>query len=182
MNESKANAQWFAVQTYSGYENKVKANLEQRIASMSCEDKIFQVLVPLEERVVIKDGKSKKTTRKLYPSYVFVEMVMDDQSWYVVRHTPGVTGFVGAGAHPIPLSDDEVRALLIRVGQLEEQPPVIDVDFEVGDGIKVLSGSFAGMTGRVTDINHSTGKVKFICSLFGRETEAEAQYTELERV
>lgn len=182
MTEQRENAQWFAVQTYSGYENKVKANLEQRIASMSCEDKIFQVLIPMEERRVVKDGKEKKVTRKLYPSYVLVEMIMDDQSWYVVRHTPGVTGFVGAGAHPIPLEEDEVRELLIRVGQLKAQAPIVDVKCNIGDKVKVISGPFTGMAGQVVDINESTGKVKFLSTVFGHDTEVEALYTELENI
>lgn len=182
MTEPRENAQWFAVQTYSGYESKVQANLQQRIASMNCEDKIFRVLIPMEERVIMKDGKPKKVSRKLYPSYVIVEMIMDDQSWYCVRHTPGVTGFVGAGNHPIPLEDDEVRHLLIKLGELEEQAPVIDVPWKVGDKVRVLTGPFAGMIGPVTEINESTGKIKFLGSLFGRDTEVEALYSELEEV
>lgn len=170
------------MQTYSGYENKVQANLQQRIASMNCEDKIFQVLIPLEERVVVKDGKQKKVSRKLYPSYVLVEMIMDDQSWYCVRHTPGVTGFVGASSHPIPLDEDEVRELLIKVGQLERQTPLMDIKCKVGDVVRVLSGPMAGVTGPVLSINESTGKIKFLGSLFGRDTEMEVLYSELEEV
>ena len=108
---------WYIVQTYAGYENRVKANLEQRIATMGMEDRIFSVLVPVEERMSVKDGKSKKVTRKLFPSYVLVEMRLNDQSWYVVRHTPGVTGFVGSGNHPIPLTEKEVREIMGKVGK-----------------------------------------------------------------
>ncbi len=180
--KEQANVQWFAVQTYSGYENKVKNNLEQRIASMNAEDKIFRVLVPMEDVVVVKDGKSKQMSRKLFPSYVLVEMIMDDQSWYVVRHTPGVTGFVGAGAHPLPLSDEEVRDVLVKVGELEAETPQIVVECQVGDSVRVKSGPFVGAVGVVSDVNTSTGKVKFVLSVFGRETEAEVNHTELERV
>lgn len=177
-----SNVQWFAVQTYSGYENKVKANLEQRIASMNSEDKIFQVLVPVEERVVVKDGKSRHVTRKLFPSYVLVEMIMDDQSWYVVRHTPGVTGFVGAGTHPMPLDDEEVREVLIKIGQIKVEAPQIVIDYEEGDSVRVKAGPFVGAVGTVKEINTTTGKVKFALSVFGRETEVEGDHTELERV
>ena len=126
MNE-KNDRRWYIVQSYSGYENRVLANLEQRIASMGMEDRIFRVLVPVEERVYVKDGKTKRVHRKVFPSYVLVEMILDDQSWYVVRHTPGVTGFVGAGNHPIPLSEREVQDIIGKVGK-DQGKPKIEID------------------------------------------------------
>jgi transcriptional antiterminator NusG len=141
--DSFEDRRWYIVQTYAGYENRVKANLEQRIATMGMEDRIFSVLVPVEERVSVKEGKSKKVTRKLFPSYVLVEMRLNDQSWYVVRHTPGVTGFVGSGNHPIPLSEKEVRDIMGKVGK-EQAKPRIELNLRPGDLIKVKTGPFEG--------------------------------------
>ncbi|MCE5202007.1 MAG: transcription termination/antitermination protein NusG [Synergistaceae bacterium] len=171
---------WYIVQTYSGYENKVKANLEQRIATMGMEDRIFRVLVPVEEKVYVKDGKTKRIRRKVFPSYVLVEMILEDQSWYVVRHTPGVTGFVGSGNHPIPLTPREVEDIMNKIGK--ESKPKIEVDFRVGDMIQVKSGPFAGQAGPVAEIDTDKGKIKFSVTVFGRETVVEADYTELERI
>ncbi|NLX85470.1 MAG: transcription termination/antitermination protein NusG [Synergistaceae bacterium] len=171
---------WYIVQTYSGYENKVMANLEQRIATMGMEDRIFRVLVPIEEKVYIKDGKTKRVKRKLFPSYVLVEMILEDQSWYVVRHTPGVTGFVGSGNHPIPLTPKEVEEIMSKLSK--EAKPKIEVDFQVGENIQVKSGPFAGHAGPVVSIDADKGKIKFSISVFGRETIVEADYTELEKI
>lgn len=175
---------WYVVQTYSGYENRVKANLEQRIATMGMENSIFGVLVPVEERILAKDdGKTRKITRKLYPSYVLVEMCLDEQSWYVVRHTPGVTGFVGAGTHPLPLSEKEVRELMGKLGIEQEQSRIkLEIDIAPGDTVKVKDGPFEGSVGPVVDVNHEKGKVKFTVSVFGRETVVEADYTSLEKL
>ena len=129
---------WYIVQTYSGYENKVKANLEQRIATMGMEDRIFNVLVPVEEKVFVKEGRAKRVRRKVFPSYVLVEMIMDDQSWYVVRHTPGVTGFVGSGNHPIPLTDREVAEVMGKIGLPADRKPKVELDIEVGDTVRVM--------------------------------------------
>lgn len=179
--DSSEDRRWYIVQTYAGYENRVKANLEQRIATMGMEDRIFGVLVPVEERVSVKDGKSKKVTRKLFPSYVLVEMQLNDQSWYVVRHTPGVTGFVGSGNHPIPLSDKEVREIMGKVGK-DQAKPKVEINLRPGDTIKVKSGPFEGQVGPVVDVNPEKGKVKFTITVFGRETSVEADYTELEKL
>ncbi len=170
---------WYVVQTYSGYENRVKADLEQRIATMGMEEGIFNVLVPIEDRVVVKDGKSRKVTRKLYPSYVLVEMILDEQSWHVVRHTPGVTGFVGAGTHPIPLSEDEVTRLM---SILEKDRPKVEIALKPGDTVTVKSGPMAGQTGPVVEINSEKGKVKFTVNILGRETVTEADYRLLEKI
>ena len=171
---------WYIVQTYSGYENKVKANLEQRIATMGMEDRIFRVLVPIEEKVYIKEGKTKRIRRNIFTSYVRVEMILEDQSWYVVRHTPGVTGFVGSGNHPIPLTPKEVEEIMNKLGK--EAKPKVEVDFQVGDTIQVKSGPFAGQAGPVVGIDADKGKIKFSVTVFGRETIVEADYTELEKI
>ena len=172
---------WYVVQTYAGYENKVKANLDQRIATMGMEDRIFRVLVPVEERLYTKDGKSKRVRRKVFPSYVLVEMVLEDQSWYVVRHTPGVTGFVGAGSHPIPLTPKEVAEIMAKIGK-DQMKPRLEIDFKEGDTVRVKTGAFAGNAGPVVSVSPDKGTVKFSVMVFGRETLVEADHTELEKL
>ena len=172
---------WYIVQTYSGYENRVQANLEQRIATMGMEDRIFNVLVPVEEKVSVKEGKTKRTKRKVFPSYVLVEMALDDQSWYVVRHTPGVTGFVGAGNHPIPLTEREVSEIMGKVGK-EQVKPKVEIDVKPGDTVRVKTGPFEGQVGPVVEVLADKGKVKFSVSVFGRETIVESDYSELEKL
>ena len=179
--EVRDERRWYVVQTYAGYENRVKANLEQRIATMGMEKNIFNVLVPVEERVFVKEGKSRKVSRKLYPSYVLVEMLLDEQSWYVVRHTPGVTGFVGAGSLPLPLSEREVRELMSRIGS-EQAKPKVEINFRLGDTVTVRSGPFEGQAGPVVEIIPEKGKVKFTVSVFGRETVVETDYDLLEKI
>ncbi len=180
MNDKKER-RWYIVQTYSGYENRVKANLEQRIATMGMDEKIFHVLVPVEERVTVKDGKTKRTRRKVFPSYVLVEMLLDDQSWYVVRHTPGVTGFVGAGNFPIPLTEREVSEIMSKIGR-DQVKPKVEIDLRQGDVIRVKAGPFEGQVGPVVEVLEEKGKVKFSVSVFGRETLVEADYSELEKL
>ena len=179
--EARDERRWYVVQTYAGYENRVKANLEQRIETMGMEKNIFSVLVPVEERVLVKDGKSRKVSRKLYPSYVLVEMLLDEQSWYVVRHTPGVTGFVGAGSLPLPLSEREVRELMSRIGP-EQAKPKVEINLRLGDTVCVRSGPFEGQAGPVVEIIPEKGKVKFTVSVFGRETVVETDYDLLEKI
>ena len=179
--EVRDERRWYVVQTYAGYENRVKANLDQRIETMGMEKNIFNVLVPVEERVLVKDGKSRKVSRKLYPSYVLVEMVLDEQSWYVVRHTPGVTGFVGAGSLPLPLSEREVRELMSRIGSAQAKPKV-EINLRLGDTVSVRSGPFEGQAGPVVEIIPEKGKVKFTVSVFGRETVVETDYDLLEKI
>lgn len=181
MNDNKRERRWYIVQTYSGYENRVKMNLEQRVATMGMEDKIFHVLVPVEERVTVKDGKTKRTRRKVFPSYVLVEMILDDQSWYVVRHTPGVTGFVGAGSSPIPLSEREVSEIMSKIGK-DQVKPRVEIDLKPGDVIRVKTGPFEGQVGPVVEVLEDKGKVKFSATVFGRETLVEADHTELEKI
>ncbi|WP_227764090.1 transcription termination/antitermination protein NusG [Zhaonella formicivorans] len=171
--------QWFVIHTYSGYENKVKANLEKRVESMNMGDKIFRVLVPVEDEVQVKDGQKKVTKRKIYPGYVLVEMLMTDDSWYVVRNTPGVTGFVGTGAKPVPLHMSEVRQILKQMGVDE---PKTKVDFFVGQNVRVTGGPFENFIGNIEEIHPEKGKLKVLVSMFGRETPVELDFTQVEKM
>ncbi|MDI3298943.1 MAG: transcription termination/antitermination protein NusG [Bacillota bacterium] len=173
--------QWYVIHTYSGYENKVKANLEKRVESMDMADKIFQALVPTEEEVEVKDGKRRTVRRKIFPGYVLVRMIMSDDSWYVVRNTPGVTGFVGSGSKPTPLTKAEVEAILGRELEEAQQEPRPRIDVEVGETVKVNSGPFAGFTGVVDEIS-SSGKLRVLVSMFGRETPVELDFTQVEKL
>ncbi|WP_100405981.1 transcription termination/antitermination protein NusG [Bacillus solitudinis] len=173
---------WYVVHTYSGYENKVKANLEKRVESMEMTDKIFRVLVPVEEETEIKNGKSKQVTRKVFPGYVLVEMIMTDDSWYVVRNTPGVTGFVGssgAGSKPTALLPDEVESILKQMG-VEE--PRAEIDFEMKESVKVKEGPFANFIGTIEEIQVEKQKVKVHVNMFGRETPVELDFTQVEKI
>jgi len=173
---------WYVVHTYSGYENKVKANLEKRVESMGMQDKIFRVLVPMEEEIVNKDGKRKSVMRKVYPGYVLVEMIQTDDSWYVVRNTPGVTGFVGStgsGSKPIPLLPEEADAILKHMG-IEEPKPKID--FDVKETVRVKVGPFAGFVGSIEEILADKSKVKVHVNMFGRETPLELEFTQVEKI
>lgn len=170
---------WYVIHTYSGYENKVKTNLEKRIKTMEKEDKIFRVLVPEEEEVVVKDGKKKVVKRKIYPGYVMVEMIMSEDSWYVVRNTPGVTGFVGPANRPVPLREEEVREILLKAGVEEPKPRV---DYEPGEPVKVVAGPFRDFTGVVQEIHPDKGKVRVLVSMFGRETPVELDFAQVEKI
>lgn len=170
---------WFVIHTYSGYENKVKANLERRVESMGMEDKIFRVLVPVEEEIDFKDGKKKIIKKKVFPGYVLVEMTMSDDSWYVVRNTPGVTGFVGSGNKPIPLEYDEVKAILKQMGFDEVRPRIA---FDVDDVVRVVSGPFQNFDGRIDEVNIERGKLRVVISMFGRETPVELDFDQVEKV
>jgi transcriptional antiterminator NusG len=169
---------WYVVHTYSGYENKVKANLERRVASMAMEDHIFRVLVPMEEEYEYKDGKRKLTKKKVYPGYVMVEMIMTDDSWYVVRNTPGVTGFVGPGSKPIPLQQKEVDLILRHMGVDEPRPKM---DFYIGEPVRVIRGPFENFSGVIEEINPERGKLRVLVSMFGRETPVELEYNQVEK-
>ena len=171
--------QWYVVHTYSGYENKVKANLEKRVESMAMEDKIFRVLVPMEEQIETKGGKKKISLKKIFPSYVLVEMILTDDSWYVVRNTPGVTGFVGSGNKPIPLQPAEARLILKQMGIKE---PKARLDIVVGQQVKVIGGPFESFVGKVDEINHEKEKVRVMVSMFGRETPVELSFTQIEKI
>lgn len=167
------------IHTYAGYENKVKANLEKRVESMEMQDKIFRVIVPMEKEMEVKDGKKKVTLKKVFPGYVLVEMLIQDDSWYVVRNTPGVTGFVGPGSKPVPLSDDEVRRILKQMGVEDARPKV---DFDVNEKVKVSNGPFENFTGKIEEINSEKQKLKVLVSMFGRETPVELDYTQVEKL
>jgi len=170
---------WFVIHTYSGYENKVKTNLEHRIQSMDMGDKIFQVLVPTEEEIEIKNGKRHPVERKIFPGYVLVEMVMSDDSWYVVRNTPGVTSFVGSGNKPTELSEQEVRQIL---RQIKLDAPKYKVAFTKGEAVRVTDGPFTDLHGVVDEVNPERNKVKVLVSIFGRETPVELDFLQIEKL
>ncbi len=173
---------WYVVHTYSGYENKVKANLEKRVESMGMADKIFRVVVPEEEETEIKNGKTKVVKRKVFPGYVLVEIVMTDDSWYVVRNTPGVTGFVGSsgsGSKPTPLLPEEVTGLMKRMGVEERR---VDFDFEIGETVRVKEGPFANFTGSVEEMDKDRSKLKVLVNMFGRDTPVELDFTQIDKL
>lgn len=170
---------WYVIHTYSGYENKVKANLEKRMESMNVTDKIFRIMVPMEDEVEFKDGQRKINHKKMFPGYVLVEMMMTDETWYVVRNTPGVTGFVGAGNKPVPLKAEEAAQILRYMG-LEDATP--KVDFELGEWVRITSGPFQGLDASVQDINADKGKVKVMASMFGRETMVELDFGQVQKL
>lgn len=173
---------WYVVHTYSGYENKVKTNLEKRVESMAMQDKIFRVIVPEEEETEIKNGKSKVVKKKVFPGYVLVELVMTDDSWYVVRNTPGVTGFVGStgsGSKPTPLLPEEVNTLLKRMGIDEKR---VEIDVEIGEAVKVIEGPFTNFTGNVEEIDRDKTKVKVLVNMFGRDTPVELDFSQIEKI
>ena len=176
--ESVAERNWYVIHTYSGYENKVKTNLERRVESYRMQEQIFDILVPMEEELEIKDGKRKLQKRKVFPGYVLVNMIMTDNSWYVVRNTPGVTGFVGSGQKPIPLTSAEVDAVMRQMGLVER--PRIRVS--IGDAVKVKDGPFSGFVGVVEEIAPERGKVKVLVSMFGRETPVELDFHQVEEM
>lgn len=173
---------WYVVHTYSGYENKVKANLEKRVETMAMQDKIFRVVVPEEEETEVKNGKTKVLKRKVFPGYVLVELIMTDDSWYVVRNTPGVTGFVGSagsGSKPTPLLPEEVKVILKHMGMEERR---VDVDFEVGETVTVKEGPFANFTGKIEEIDQDKGRAKVLVSMFGRETPVDLVFTQIDKI
>jgi transcriptional antiterminator NusG len=173
---------WYVVHTYSGYENKVKANLEKRVESMGMEDKIFRVVVPEEEETDYKDGKKKVVKKKVFPGYVLVEIVMTDDSWYVVRNTPGVTGFVGSAGHgskPTPLLPDEVSFILKRMGMDERR---VEIDYELNETVKVIEGPFANFTGSIEEIDQDKNKLKVLVNMFGRETPVELDFSQVTKL
>jgi transcriptional antiterminator NusG len=174
-NEMSDNAKWYVVHTYSGYENKVKANLEKIVENRNMQDYIYDIVVPMEEQIEIKDGKKKATLKKVFPGYVLVKMIMTDESWYVVRNTRGVTGFVGPGSKPVPLSDEEIKVMGV-----EEFDTV--VDYEVGDNVRVISGPLENFIGIVEEINMEKKKVRVSVSMFGRETPVELELVQIQKI
>ncbi len=172
-------AQWFVIHTYSGYENKVKTNLEHRVESMGAQDQIFQVVIPTEDEIEIRDGQRRTVQRKVFPGYVLVLMLLTDHSWHVVRNTPGVTGFVGSGSKPTPLMDQEVKQILKA---MKREAPKVKVSFSRGERVKVVDGPFTDFIGVVDDINLEKGKVRVLVSFFGRETPVELDFLQVSRV
>ena len=171
--------QWYVIHTYSGYENKVKTNLEHRVDSMGVKDKIYQVVIPTEDEIEIKDGQRRTVQKKVFPGYVLVQMVMSDDSWYVVRNTPGVTGFVGSGTKPSPLDEGEVKRIL---KQMKMEAPKVKVSFTPGERVKVVDGPFTDFIGVVDSINAEKGKVRVLVSFFGRETPVELDFLQVHRI
>nr|WP_276319897.1 transcription termination/antitermination protein NusG [Egibacter rhizosphaerae] len=173
---------YYVVHTYSGYEQRVKANLENRIQSMNMEDRIFEVIIPTEDAVEIKGGKKQQVKRKVFPGYVLVRMDLDDDSWYVVRNTPAVTGFVGPpGTKPVPLSLREVERILAEPDEEEKAVPP-SIEFEEGENVRVTSGPFADFTGTISEINADATKLKVLVSIFGRETPVELTFEQVAKL
>ena len=170
---------WYVVHTYAGYENKVKANLDTRIRSMNMEDNIFEVVIPIEDVIEFKGGKKQVVQKRIFPGYLMVRMYVDDDSWYVVRNTPGVTGFVGSGAKPVPLATREVEKIL-QVKPVERLKPRLE--FEVGESVRVVTGPFANFTGTISDINVDQSKLKVLVNIFGRETPVELSFEQVAKL
>ncbi|MBI2848857.1 MAG: transcription termination/antitermination protein NusG [Chloroflexi bacterium] len=173
-----AESQWYVIHTYSGYENKVKTNLEHRVDSMDVKDRIFQVIVPTEDEIEIKDGQRRTVQRKIFPGYILVQMVLDDNSWYVVRNTPGVTGFVGSANKPVPLSEEEVENIL---KQMRAEAPKVKVGFIKGQSVRIIDGPFTEFIGLVGEVNQEKGKIRVLVSFFGRETPIELDFLQVEK-
>ena len=170
--------EWYVVHCYSGYENKVRHNLEQRIETMDMKGKIFDVVVPTEEEMEVKDGKRRTIERRVFPGYILVQMIMDEDSWYVVRNTPGVTGFVGMGNDPTPLRPEEVSQIVKR---MEADAPRIKVTYDVGQKVRIIDGPFNDFIGTVDDIDMDRAKVRVMVSFFGRETPVELDFLQVEK-
>ena len=166
---------WYVVHTYSGYENKVQTDLEKTIKNRELEDFFFDIIVPMEEQIEIKDGKRKTNLRKVFPGYVLVKMIVTEESWYIVRNTRGVTGFVGSGTDPIPLTNEEIRNMGFEAA-------VVNVDYDVNDTVRVVNGPLASFIGTVQEINKEKNKVKVLVSMFGRETPVELEFSQVEKI
>ena len=168
-------ARWYVIHTYSGYENKVKTDLEKMVKNRELEDYFFDIIVPMEEQIEIKDGKRKANLKKVFPGYVLIKMIVTDETWYIVRNTRGVTGFVGSGTNPIPLTDEEIR----NMGFEEVE---VKVDYDVNDSVRVLDGPLTDFIGTVTEINKEKHKVKVLVSMFGRETPVELDFSQVQKI
>jgi transcriptional antiterminator NusG len=177
--EADKGRHWYVVHCYSGYENKVRHAIEQRIETMGMQDRIFDVVVPTEEQIEIKDGKRRNVERRVFPGYILVEMVMDEDSWYVVRNTPGVTGFVGMGNRPTPLREEEVAQIMKR---MEAEAPVVKVTYRPGQKVRIIDGPFNEIVGVVSDIDMERAKVRVMVSFFGRETPVELDFLQVEKL
>ena len=179
MSQVENKKQWYVVNTYAGHENRVKENLEKRLETMGISDNLFRVVVAEETQIEVKNEKSKEVVKNIFPGYLFVEMIMTDEAWYVVRNTPGVTGFIGSsggGAKPIPVKEEEIKAILRRIGQSDK---VVEVAFKVGDVVKIMSGPFSGMEGTIESMNDEIQVATVLIILFGRETPTDISYVDL---
>ena len=174
-NEESLEPKWYVVHTYSGYENKVKTDLEKTVQNRELQDYFFDIVVPMEEQIEIKNGKTKTNIKKVFPGYVLIKMIVTEESWYIVRNTRGVTGFVGSGTDPIPLTSEEIRSM-----GFDDVP--VNVDYETGDNVKVLNGPLENFIGVVQEINKEKGKVKVLVSMFGRETPVELEFSQVQKV
>lgn len=170
---------WFVVHTYSGYEDRVKKNLEQRIKFMDSDNQVLQVVIPTEDEVEVRSGQRRTVTKKILPGYVLVQMVMSDKSWNVVRHTPGVTGFVGSGSKPTPLQEEEINEIL---KQMAAESPKVKIGFRKGQSVRVIDGPFIDFVGIVDELNMEKGKMKVLLSLFGQETPVELDFLQVEKL
>ena len=179
MTETANKKEWYVVNTYAGHENRVKDNLEKRLETMGISENLFRIVVAEETQIEVKNEKSKEVVKNIFPGYLFVEMIMTDEAWYVVRNTPGVTGFIGSsggGAKPFLVKQDEIEKILRRIGQSDKS---IEVDFAVGDSVKILSGPFSGMEGKVESMNDQAQVATVLIILFGRETPTDINYVDL---
>ncbi len=176
---SQQGKRWYVLHTYSGYEENVKHNLEQRIESTGMEDKIFNVLIPKEKKVKIRNGKRKIVEEKIFPGYVMVQMIVTDDSWYVVRNTPNVTGFIGTGTTPTPVSEDEIKSLKKRMGVDEQK---YKIDLSINDQVKIIDGPFKSLEGKITSIDTEKGRIKVLVSMFGRETPVELDFLQIKKL
>ncbi len=173
--ENELVPRWYVVHTYSGYENKVKTDLEKTIKNRELEDYFFDIIVPMEEQIEIKEGKRKTNLKKVFPSYVLVKMIVTEKTWYIVRNTRGVTGFVGSGTDPIPLTEEEIRKMGFEIKE-------VNVDYSVNDSVKILDGALRDFVGTVTETNKEKHKVKVLVSMFGRETPVELEFSQVEKI
>lgn len=169
---------WYVIHCYSGYENKVRKNLEQRVETMGMKDKIFDVVIPTQEEIEVRDGKRRTVERHVFPGYVLVEMILSEESWFVVRNTPGVTGFVGMGDEPIPLRDDEVAQIMRR---MESEAPTYKVTYKAGDRVRIIDGPFNDFRGTVDEIDMERSKIRVMVNFFGRETPVELDFLQVEK-
>ena len=177
--ETQGTRSWYAIHTYAGYENVVLRNLRQRIDSLGMNDKIFNVIVPIEKKIKIKGGKRVEVEEKIYPGYVLVDMIVTDDSWYVVRNTPRVTGFVGAGVNPVPLKKEEVEFLFKKMGEGSVKH---NIDLATGEGVLIVDGPFKDLEGKVNSVDQERGKVKVLVSMFGRETPVELDFLQVKKL